>query len=341
METIQRKKEFQKKNSFGWEEEYSKYVRDWQELPKKKEIRDYPPQVVVELSSICNLKCPMCYTRNNDFKRVNRTFMDFDLFRKIIDEISRKVYKIRLSFRGEPTLNPHFIECVRYAKSKGIGEVSTVTNGTMLDMDFFIECAKAGMDRFSISVDGLENQYNKIRYPAKFLDLVGKLEQIKEYKLKHGLVKPIIKVQGLWPAIKPAPEDYYHTFLPLSDYITFYPLADLRYKDTDIEYKEDFFCAALYQQLVIGADGEVVLCINDELGDCKLGNVRVQSVYDIWHGELMNDLRRKHNDGLWHECAPCKKCALPRKKEFTESFKVDGRTIRVENYVNRKQIIGE
>ena len=62
-----------------------------------------------------------------------------------------------------------------------------------------------------------------------------------------------------------------------------------------------------------------------------LGDVNVQSIHDIWNGEKMNAVRRKHQVGTWQECAPCKKCALPRKTVFNESFKVDGRTISPEN----------
>ena len=54
----------------------------------------------------------MCFTLNDEFKRVNHTFMEFALFKRIIDEIAGKVYKIHLSLRGEPTLNPEFINCV-------------------------------------------------------------------------------------------------------------------------------------------------------------------------------------------------------------------------------------
>lgn len=341
MDTIQRQREFEKKNSYGWEEDYSNYVKDWFELPQRRYVRDYPPQVDIELSSICNLRCPMCFTLNDEFKKVKGVFMNFGLFKKIIDEIAEKVYKIHLSFRGEPTLNPEFIECVRYAKSKGIGEVTTVTNGTALNLDFFIKAADAGMDRFTVSIDGLDNQYDRIRHPLKFHDIVNKLKLIKDYKNINGLIKPVIKVQGVWPAIKPSPEEFYHTFLPLSDLIAFNPLMDWRHNDTDIEYEDNFCCSTLYQRLVVGADGKVVMCINDELGDYILGDVNVQSIHDIWNGEKMNAIRRNHQEGTWQECAPCKKCALPRKTVFNESFKVDGRTIWVENYVNRKQIIGE
>ena len=52
------------------------------------------------------LKMSMCYTISDQFKKaVHSTRMEFDLFKKIIDEIKNKVPAIRLSLRGEATLN--------------------------------------------------------------------------------------------------------------------------------------------------------------------------------------------------------------------------------------------
>ena len=48
----------------------------------------------------------MCYTITDEFvSRIEKGFMEFDLFKKVIDEIAEKVYSIRLSLRGEPTMN--------------------------------------------------------------------------------------------------------------------------------------------------------------------------------------------------------------------------------------------
>ena len=55
----------------------------------------------LELASICNLKCPMCYTISDEFKKlVNTKRMEFELFKKVIDEIAFKVPAIRLSQGG-------------------------------------------------------------------------------------------------------------------------------------------------------------------------------------------------------------------------------------------------
>ena len=64
-------------------------------------------------------------------------------------------------------------------------------------------------------------------------------------------------------------------------------------------------------------------------------------VYEIWHGELLDTVRRLHREGRFKEFAVCKKCYLPRATEESEHAFVNDREIVIKNYINRKQVIGE
>ena len=115
LDTDERLQAFSDKLAFGWEEGYREYRRLWTELPLEKTIRDYPLLLDIELASVCNLKCPMCYTITEEFKqKVTKGLIDWDLFRKVIDEVQGKVFAVRLSLRGESTLHRKFIDCIRY-----------------------------------------------------------------------------------------------------------------------------------------------------------------------------------------------------------------------------------
>ena len=343
LDTQKRTDEFSKKLSIGWEKEYYKYRSDWIDLAKLRKVSDYPLLVDLELASVCNLKCPMCYTITDDFKKkVKKGFMDLKLFKKIIDEISGKVFAVRLSLRGEATLHKNFIECIQYAKEKGIKEVSTLTHGGNLDLGFFKQCANAGIDWFSISIDGTDEEYNRIRKPLKFNDIIKKLQDIKEYKDTHNLIKPVIKVQGIWPAIRPNPTKYYNTIAPLVDLVAYNPLIDYLRKDHEIVYEENFACPQIYQRIVVGSDGQVMMCSNDEDGEEIIGNAYEETIYEIWHGKKLNDIRTIHNkqDGF-KSLNVCKQCYYPRKMVPNEKAQVGSREITIENYINRQQEVGK
>ncbi|MFW3341623.1 radical SAM/SPASM domain-containing protein [Aliarcobacter butzleri] len=342
-ETKLREELFDKYKSETWEQEYKEYRKNWEEYPKNQFVSKYPLLVDIELASVCNLKCPMCYTITDEFKdKVNAKLMDFELFKRIINEIGGKVPALRLSLRGESTLHPKFIECIKYAKDKGIKEVSTLTNGSKLKLDFFKKIVEAGIDWITISVDGLDEEYERIRKPLKFKDTFEKITQMNRYKLENNLHKPVIKIQSLWPAIKNNPTKFYNTFEPITDLIAFNPLIDYLQKDSDIVYIDNFSCPQLYQRLVIGADGLAMMCSNDEENSHIVGNANKETVYEIWHGEALNKVRELHKqeDG-YKNLDVCRKCYLPRATEATETSEVNGRKFDILNYVNRIQNIGE
>ena len=343
LDTPERIAAFQKKLAHGWESEYAEYRRLWVELAKTRQIRDYPLLVDLELSSKCNLHCPMCYTITEEFlSKVDRKYMEFDLFKKIIDEIAGKVFAVRLSLRGESTLNRHFVEAIAYAKEKGIGEVSTLTHGKKFTGNYLRKAVEAGIDWITISIDGTGETYNRIRHPLTWESTLGRLKEIKALKEELGTLKPVIKVQGIWPAIRENPSLYYNELEPYTDLIAYNPLIDYLRNDSNIVYEENFACPQLYQRLVVGSDGKVMMCSNDEDGQHTVGDAYTQSIHEIWHGEPLSRVRETHAEVDGFKKIPiCRACYYPRKAVPDETAMVNDRTVIVENYVNRAQEVGK
>lgn len=342
MDTPEREARFETCRGAGWEKEYAEYRSNWSRLATEQIVSEYPLLVDIELSSLCNLHCPMCYTITDEFKRqVNATRMEWDLYKRIIDEIGGKVPAIRLSLRGEPTLHKKFVECVRYAKEHGIKEVSMLTHGGKLTPGYFRKIAEAGIDWITVSADGIGKTYEDIRKPLKFDDLLEKLAAIKEMKKANGWLRPVIKVQGIWPAIKEDPQAYYDTFAPVTDLVAFNPLIDYLGNDTHIEYLENFSCPQQYQRLVVGADGRVMKCSNDEENREVIGDLNTETVHQVWHGEKMQQVRELHQRPRgFMESEVCRRCYLPRLTQDEEA-QVGARTFIVRNYVHRLQLVGK
>ena len=85
----------------------------------------------------------MCPTVTQEFldKRVlpfKRGQMDLNLAKKIIDEVAGKIYSLRLSWIGEPTLHSKLIEIAKYAKDKKrLKRSLSLTNGYKLHLEYF------------------------------------------------------------------------------------------------------------------------------------------------------------------------------------------------------------
>lgn len=315
----------------------------WHIYPRFGWLPDFPDHVDIEASSACNMRCPMCFTTTDEFKSsVKLTVMKFDLFKKIVDECVRHgAFSIRLSWRGEPTLNPNFVEMVKYAKKAGISEVSSLTNLLKLTPEMFEELVDAGMDWLTISFDGVGETYNRIRKPAKFDDALAKIRAFHDIKKRKGSLKPVVKVQGVWPAVNENPQVYYDTFRDIVDQVAVNPLLDYLRKDIGIVYRENFTCPVLWQRLAVGADGTVSLCAHDELSHHRAGDVTTQSIHEIWHSEFLRAAREAHtrHEGV-KKYEACRQCFLPRAAQPVTT-NVGGRAIVIHNMVNRADVVGE
>ena len=287
-----------------------RYILDrmiWKWYPALKIVQQFPEHVDLELSSICNMNCPMCYTTLEQYKSQKKMFMDFALFKRLINECAEgKVFSVRLSIRGEPLMHPHFAECAQYAKKKGIKEVSFLTNALLLDENMAKVIVEAEVDWVTISFDGLGATYNKIRKPAKYEEALQRVKDFVRIRDEHGFGKPAIKVQTIWDAIKDDPDAFLSTFNNIVDMTAFNMYVD--YENT-VDHDPGFFCKSPWERMVIYADGSVPKCINDPFSKDIIANVNDASLRQIWTGEAMRNVREMLVRHKRLEFASCRSCS--------------------------------
>jgi len=317
----------------------------WHNFPRLHYVSKFPIHLDIETSALCNMQCPMCFTVTDDFKRkVDRGFMDFSLFKRIIDEAARyKLYSIRISHRGEPFINPEIVDFISYAKKAGVKEVSSLSNILALTPELFEKSMKAGLDWLTISFDGMGETYEKIRRPAVFEESVQKIKEYKRIKEAAKSSKPVIKIQSVWPAIKDCAQEYIELFDPYVDAIASNPLIDYLHNDelANIEYWGEFDCPVPYQRLTILFDGLVPYCHNDEFNTFILGDLKLNTVYDIWNGANLAKVRQSHREHKGVELlTACKRCFLPRKVEPVVED-LGRKKVIIEKYTKRIEEIGK
>ena len=317
----------------------------WYQYPRFHYVTPFPIHLDIELSNKCNMQCPMCFTSAEDFgDKINKGFMDFDLFKKVMDEASQnRIFSIRISHRGESFIHPEVIDFIKYAKEAGIKEVSSLSNILSLTPSLFEKTMKAGLDWLTISFDGLGKVYEQIRKPAKFQESYEKIKVYKRIKDKARTNKPVIRIQSIWPAIKDNAEEYIRHFDPYVDSIASNPLIDYLHKDDldQIEYWENFDCPTPYQRLTIPFNGLVPYCHNDEFCTYIIGDVHRNTIESIWRGDSMSKVRKIHREHMGiSKLSACKYCFLPRKVEPVIEH-IGGRKIIVEKYTKRPQEIGK
>ena len=178
-----------KKNNKKYWAEYLLNRYSFKVLPQRKIINDFPPYVLIEPTSVCNLRCIMCFQVDKSFSS-NKKFMgfiDIDFFRSLIKQCDdNNCNSITLASRGEPTLHKKFDEISKIIKDSKILDTKINTNATVLDEKKIELILDAGFNEVIFSVDaGTKKTYEEIRVKGKFDKVVKNIKLFNEIREKN------------------------------------------------------------------------------------------------------------------------------------------------------------
>ena len=130
--------------------------------------------LTVDLTNRCNMMCDPCFMDANQVGYVHE--LEWDEVKKILDDSltiePRRQMSVQFS-GGEPSLSPHFIQAIRYAKDVGYFCVQCATNGVRFaqDPDFAQEAKAAGLRLAYLQFDGVTNAANSHRKVGNLFDV--------------------------------------------------------------------------------------------------------------------------------------------------------------------------
>jgi len=288
-------------------------------------VKFFPRRINIEPTNYCNLRCIHC---PRQIMKREKGFMDFSLFKKIIDECKKyKNIKIWLQLLGEPLLHPKIIDMIKYAKENNIKEVGVVTNGILLN---------ANLDYLCISVDAFSKKtYEKIRCGGNYEVLIGNIKKLFKVKEEFKKSKPIISLNFVKMEENIDEfEDFIKFWKPYLKGRDFIKAIEFdtwggKIKDKGINKKnfgKRLPCSWLWYATVILWNGDLVLCCADFDGEMILGNVKKENIETIWNSDKYNDIRLKHLEWEFEKISICKNC---------QEWKYDYLRSRYENVIRK------
>ncbi len=137
--------------------------------------------LTVDLTNRCNMMCDPCFMDANQVGYVHE--LAWEDIKKILDDSMSVQPRRQMSVQfsgGEPTLAPHFLDAIRYARELGYFAVQCATNGLRFaEEPGFAEAAKAaGLRMAYLQFDGIGNEANQHRKVGNLFDV--KLRAIEE-----------------------------------------------------------------------------------------------------------------------------------------------------------------
>jgi len=137
----------------------------------------------VSIGAVCNNNCVFCMEEDRDARYENNSAMTRERVRWMLEQ-HRGAEEVCFT-SGEPTTRPELPEFVAWAKALGYSRISTMTNGRRLShLPYAAGLAKAGMNRFYISIHGHEKKLHEglTRTPESFEQTVAGLQSIAKLK---------------------------------------------------------------------------------------------------------------------------------------------------------------
>jgi radical SAM protein with 4Fe4S-binding SPASM domain len=275
-----------------------------------------PPSIQIEPTNVCNAVC-LCCPRDKMFRM--KGYIELPLFQKIIDDAAHLGVKhIHLYLHGEPLLHPQIVEMIAYAKRSRLS-IHLDTNGMLLTKDLGEAILRCGLDIgdylwFSI----LGNSPNVHEMVMKGINHDRVIKNVSDFLQSRERLKisgPVVGARFYQMKENEAEasifEEEWKQRVDLA-LMAGYVSRSFARRETDSSAipMRTRRCTVLWERMTIYWTGDVTLCCEDINAQYVLGNIRDQSIKDIWNSEKKQSFRRLLIEQRFDEMGICKYCEM-------------------------------
>jgi hypothetical protein len=155
-----------------------------------------PGRMFIECTAACNISCAeACCAPETGITRTRQAGMlDFELFRRVIDEAGPSLTRIDFFNYGEAFLHKRAIEMCEYIKTRFPHiYLYTSTNGLAFTEDQARRLVHSGIDEVTFSIDGATPEsYSKYRQRGRFDLALANLRAMADEKRTSGQDLPFL-----------------------------------------------------------------------------------------------------------------------------------------------------
>jgi radical SAM protein with 4Fe4S-binding SPASM domain len=275
----------------------------------------YPPHLLIEPVSTCNLRCPFCFQTDKTFTR--KPFMgvmEFDFFKKIVDEADQLgIGAVTLASRGEPTLHKNLKDMLKYlGTKKNIHEIKLNTNATFLNTELAHEIFKNKISQVVISADHYEKEkFEKLRKNSNFEKIVNNVDNLYKIRENYTHSNTEIRISGIEFNENTNKEKFHQFWIKRSDHVTLGKALERwdTYNNT-IDEKTNDPCETLWDRMYVWFDGKVNPCDADYKSYLSYGNLKKNSIKEVWQSTIISKTRCAHLNNERKNIDPCNKCGI-------------------------------
>jgi MoaA/NifB/PqqE/SkfB family radical SAM enzyme len=276
----------------------------------------FPVFLLIEPTNACNLDCSFC-PRKTSNREVG--YMDFELYKKIIDECVRfgKRMMIGLQKDGEPLLHPSILKMIKYAKNNSAAHVvHLATNALALGEEMSAGILDSGLDDLLISIDAVSDEtYKKVKGKNELRRVEENVCRFLQLKKKIKSRKPFVRVKFISMADNALEAGTFRRkWKGLADWVEVTGLfqwggagnIDACFK----KYPPRYPCSFPWYWPAINWNGDVSICCYDFNCDGVMGNIHDDSIFNIWGNPEFRRVRFAHLNKQHDRISLCARCKL-------------------------------
>lgn len=277
----------------------------WEHRNVRSTLRSYPVKLIVEVTNVCNLRCPACFTGDEQQGRV-RGHLAPERYARLIDELAPYLWRVEFCNWGEPLLGKHIYPMIEAATARGISSLISTNFSVPFDAERAEQLVAAGLTVLGVSLDGARQEtYEKYRVRGDLETVLRNVRLVAEAKRTLRAKTPKL----IWS---------FHVFPHNVDDVELargmaaelgmefalekgWVIGDEWDPDGRYCYYSDprpFPCVALWNYAVVNNDGGVAPCCGsfyreDDVGQLAdaAGNGGARTFREIWNGPALRRAR--------------------------------------------------
>lgn len=274
----------------------------------------------LELASACNMSCRYCYHSDPATLPFKKGVMSLETASRIIEQAADLgVHSLKMNFRGESTINPHFKQITALAKSLARGGtfIDRITNSNFkfaTSRDDIFE-GLCNQTKVKISFDSFRKDvFEKQRAGGIYVLALSNIDRFYNHPLRKdtAIVIQAVRtklnadediegeVKRRWPEAQVSVRDMVEGRVHKD-------LHNYAVRSRDFENRQA--CLQAFVRLIFDWEGNAQACCPDTGSKIKLGNIHQMSMFDIFNSPAALGLRHTLKTKQAFKEDPCKTCS--------------------------------
>lgn len=259
----------------------------------------------IEISTICNYRCVFC--PHSTLKR-KKEIMSLSLFKEVVNKLPENITTITLSGMGESFMDKGIFDKIKILKDRGY-IVNILTNGSAISIFSVNKLVKLKVDNLRISIHA--SDFNKYR------EITGATE--KQYNNIETLIQLLycfntnMKVIVTTDMIEEDTEEVKKIRDKFESYVDLLEIWKVHNWSNKFDYRKGErtkqTCGRPFNgPLQIQVDGTVNMCCFDYDGELVIGDLKSQSLNEIFDSPMYKRIVEFHNGNSDEDNLLCKNC---------------------------------